>query len=257
MRAIAVAVVILGGCFLQEVSGAHLRSGSLPAYDVHPTMPSVADVVDFKPMHRAGETAAEYKQYAEREKKFEDHRRDFQVSRNAVLEAKAFRSMENAEARQEVFDRIQKKGKLLVKSAEKEAFENLDADEKEEREEEIQEDERSAKIKEQTEEETSNIKEDVEYDRLPKDFEALDHDQAIKREEAKAKVKVTDARLPGGFLPNYRHGEDTPDEPEPTPHLEDAMRGDDKELSDMFFEEQMPDHAKEDSKLEKYIPGFK
>jgi len=251
MRAAAAAVVILGACSLQEASGAHFRSGGLrqiPGAKLH----DLAGVDDaFIPMHRVGETAAEYDRYAAREKKIEDHRRDAQLSRNAVQQTKAFRSMKNEDAKQEAFDRIKKKQQLLVKSAEKEAFENLDADEKEEREEEIQEDERVAKIKDQTEQETENIKEDVQYNRLPKDFEALDHAKAVDDEEvqehlrSKTKGKVMDARLP-----------DTPDEPERAPRFEDAMRGDDKELSDMFFEEGRPDKAKEDSKLEKYIPGF-
>lgn len=236
MRIIVVAVVILSACSVQEVSGGLLRGGTDLA---QPSVSSWAG--EFHPMARPGETVKEHDAYADREHEFEQRQEDILISQNAVYQAKKLRKMENAVIREQAEQRVKTKAQLLVDRKEREAFQILDKDEQEEREIEKKEDERSAKIKDESDKENSQF---------PKEY-------VTKQAKVKSKteVEVEDANVVKSQK-FYHVDPNKHNEPDQEPHFEDSLRGDDKELSDMFFEEGRPDKAPEDLHGETYMPGL-
>jgi len=235
-----VAVVILSACSVQEVSGAQLRSG--------------ADLNDgpdeFVPFKTRGQSKEEYEAYAEKEKSFGLSRGDQIVSQNAVYQAKQLRAMENAVIKEQLSDAKKVQGKLRKKETEREAFENLDEDEKEEREIEKADDEETAKIKDESAKQNSIIKEDVEFNRMHKE-----EDKKEDKVKSKTEVKVVKAKVVKSEQKLFHSDPDIHDEPETAEKFDTMLRGDDKELSDMFFEDGKDDKAEEDSS-EAYVPGL-
>lgn len=235
-----VAVVILSACSVQEVSGAQLRSGA-----------DLNDQPDeFVPLKTRGQSKEEYEAYAEKEKSFGLSREDQMVSQNAVYQAKGLRKMENAVIKGQLLDAKQVQGQLRKKETESEAFKNLDEDEKDEREIEKADDEETAKIKDESAKKNSIIKEDVEFNRMHKE-----EDKKEEKVKSKTEVKVVKAEVVKSEQKLFHSDPDAHDEPETAEKFDTMIRGDDKELSDMFFEDGKDDKAKEDSS-EAYVPGL-
>jgi len=245
MRTIVVAAIILSACAVQEVSGGLLRGGADLA------QPSLF-TGEFDPMVSPGETRKEHDAYADRERTYEKRQEDILISQNAVSQAKKLRKMENAVIKEQEEQRVQTKAQLLVDQKEREAFQKLDKDEQEERDIEKKEDERSAKIRDESDKENSNVKEDVEFNRFPKKY-----DTKQGKVKSKTEVKVEDAKVVKSQK-FYHVDPNKHNEPDQEPHFEDSLRGDDKELSDMFFEEGRPDKARENvaGHGETYMPGL-
>lgn len=246
-----VAVVILSACSVQEVSGAQLRSGA----DLN-NQPD-----EFVPFKTRGQSKEEYEAYAEKEKSFGLSRGDQIVSQNAVYQAKQLRAMENAVIKEQLSDAKKVQGKLRKKETEREAFENLDEDEKEEREIEKKEDEKSAKIKDESAKKEVNIKEDVEFNRFNKEEDTKEakvetkEDKKEGKVKSKTEVKVVQVGVVKSEQKVFHSNPDIHDEPEQEQNFDTMLRGDDKELTDMFFEDGKDDKAEEDS-TEAYVPGF-
>jgi len=243
-----VAVVILSACSLQEVSGTQLRSG--------------ADLTEpvFTPS-KTGQSEEEYKAYAQREKEFGLDRENKQVSQNAVYQAKNLRATENAMIKEQLVESKKVQSKLVKNKKEVEAFQNLDEDEKEEREIEKKEDEKSAKIKDESAKKEVNIKEDVEFNRFNKEEDTKEakvekkEDKKEGKVKSKTEVKVVQVGVVKSEQKVFHSNPDVHDEPEQEQNFDTMLRGDDKELTDMFFEDGKDDKAEEDS-TEAYVPGF-